>query len=144
VLVIYYSKTGNTRKMADLVVEGAKSVSGTDVELIEAPDVDGGKFAAADGFAFGTPDYYTYMAGQLKIVFDESLAFKEKIKGKPYVSFVSHGGGGGAIKSVDELAGSIGLEKVRDGILAKGAPEGDGRDECRGLGVALAQAAGRK
>lgn len=141
VLVIYYSKTGNTRKMAELVAEGAKSVAGTDVKLVEAPNVDSEEFAGAAGFAFGTPDYYTYMAGQLKVVFDETLALKKRISGKPFASFVSHGGGGGAIKSVDALAQHIGLKQVREGVLAKGAPEGKSAEECRSLGAALAQAA---
>jgi NAD(P)H dehydrogenase (quinone) len=33
ILVLYYSRTGNTEKMAQAVAEGAKTVSGVDVEL---------------------------------------------------------------------------------------------------------------
>ncbi|MFA4030054.1 MAG: hypothetical protein GDYSWBUE_001449, partial [Candidatus Fervidibacterota bacterium] len=33
VLVIYYSRTGNTQAMAEAVAEGAKSVPGVKVEL---------------------------------------------------------------------------------------------------------------
>jgi len=32
-LVLYYSRTGNTEKMAKAVVDGARSVSGVDVQL---------------------------------------------------------------------------------------------------------------
>ena len=33
ILVAYYSRTGNTEKMANAVAEGAKRVSGTEVIL---------------------------------------------------------------------------------------------------------------
>jgi len=33
ILVLYYSRTGNTQKMAEAVAEGARSVQGADVEV---------------------------------------------------------------------------------------------------------------
>jgi len=33
ILILYYSRTGNTEKMAKAVAEGAKAVQGVDVEL---------------------------------------------------------------------------------------------------------------
>jgi len=46
VMIVYYSKSGNTRKMAELVAEGAKSVPGTEVLTAEAPAVDMDEFAS--------------------------------------------------------------------------------------------------
>ncbi len=139
VLVAYYSKTGNTRKMAELVAEGARS-GGAEVDLVQADEVDFGRLADYDGFALGSPDYFSYMAGQLKILFDEALPHKGELSGRPAVCFVSHGGGGSAIESVERLTKAVGLGQVGKGVLAKGAPTAESADACRALGRELAEA----
>lgn len=44
VLVVYYSSTGNTEKMANAVVEGAKKIPGVEA-VAKTPDKVGGAFA---------------------------------------------------------------------------------------------------
>lgn len=141
VLVAYYSKTGNTKKMAELVAEGARS-AGAEVDLLQADQVDFTTLPEYDGFALGSPDYFSYMAGQLKIFFDEALAYKGQLSGKPAVCFVSHGGGGKAIESVERLTQAVGLNQVGEGVLAKGAPTGETAEACRSLGEKLVEAVG--
>ena len=142
IMVIYYSKTGNTRKMAELVAEGAGQDGAHSVQLVDVQDLESDDLLAADGFAFGSPDYYTYIAGHLKVIFDDVLRNKPQLKGKPFVGFVSHGGGGGALESLENLAQAkvIGLKKVAQGLKCKEAPEGADAEACRQLGVALAKA----
>jgi len=139
VLVAYYSKTGNTERMAELVAEGVRS-AGAEVDLVQADQVDVAHLGDYDGFALGTPDYFSYMAGHLKILFDEALAHKGEISGKPAVCFVSHGGGGRAIESVEHLTQAVGLKQSGDSAVVKGAPEGESADACRALGRKLAEA----
>jgi len=139
VLVAYYSKTGNTKRMAELVAEGARS-AGAQVDLVQADQVGFARLGDYDGFALGSPDYFSYMAGQVKILFDEALAHKGEISGRPAVCFVSHGGGGSAIDSVERLAKAVGLTQVADSVVVKGAPEGDSAEDCRALGRRLAEA----
>jgi len=140
IMIVYHSRTGNTRKMADLIAEGARSREGTEVELVEAAKVNMDNVVSADGLAIGSPDYYSYMCGQLKIFFDEAYFAAAKLKGKPYVAFVSHGGGGSALDSIDRLASSIGLKRVAPGVKCQGAPRNESAEECRKLGRALADA----
>jgi len=139
VLVAYYSKSGNTKKMAELVAEGARS-AGAQVTLVQADKVDFARLAGYDGYALGSPDYFSYMAGQLKILFDEALAHKGELSGKPAVCFVSHGGGGAGIESVQQLTKAVGLHQVGKGVLSKGAPTGAAADACRELGKELVKA----
>lgn len=141
VLVAYYSKTGNTKKMAELVAEGARS-AGAEVDLAQADEVDFTAVSEYDGFALGSPDYFSYMAGQVKIFFDETLAHKGELSGKPVVCFVSHGGGGSAIESVERLAKAVGLIQVGEGVLAKGVPTGEVAQACRTLGEQLVKTIG--
>ncbi len=144
IMVVYFSDTGNTQKMADLVAAGAQEASEHNVEIVDIRDLldDMDRFPKADGYALGSPDYFTYMAGEMKILFDRALSQVASLKGKPFVSFVSHGGGGNAIESIDKLAKSIGLECVREGVKCKGSPDKTGEGECRKLGADLAKALG--
>jgi flavodoxin len=52
--VVYWSGTGNTAAMADLVLEGMKS-AGADAELIECNSVT--DLSAYDAIAFGCPPW---------------------------------------------------------------------------------------
>jgi len=140
IFVVYFSGTGNTKKMAELVAEGARGAGKHEVKLVDVREVDLAELVAADGYAFGSPDYFTYMAGEMKTLFDRALSQVKKLKGKPFVSFVSHGGGGGAIESLDRLGKAVGLEKVADGVKSQGAPAKEAAEACRKLGEALAEA----
>ena len=141
-LVVYFSETGNTRKMAELVAEGARGDAKHEVTLLDVRELDMTAFVHADGYALGSPDYFTYMAGEMKTLFDRALAHVTKLKGKPFVSFVSHGGGGGAIESLDKLGKAVGLQEVCEGLKCQGAPSNASAEACRHLGVLLAEAAG--
>lgn len=139
ILVVYYSGSGNTRKAAELVARGAKEL-GHDVELVVADEVEMKAIKKADALALGSPDYYTYMAGQLKVFFDRALDIRDELAGKPCVCFLSHGGGGGGIKSVERLASAIKLKKVAESVVVRGSPEGDDQKKCVELGRSLARA----
>jgi multimeric flavodoxin WrbA len=95
-----------------------------------------------DGIALGSPDYFRYMAGGLKQFFDDAMSAKYKgmqIKELPYVAFVTHGGGGGAIESIEKLAERFGFKKVAESVLSKGAPRGEAANSAVLLGQSLAE-----
>ena len=69
VLVIYYTRGGKTEKMAKAIVEGATEADaeGTAkrVDYTTMADLIG-----CDAVAFGSPNYFSYMAGEMKSFFD--------------------------------------------------------------------------
>ena len=82
------------------------------------------------------------MAGGLKQFFDDAILAEwggKKIKGKPCVIFVTHGGGGEASKSVEKLAKSLEFKQIGQTLLCKGAPSGKLIEESKELGKSLAQ-----
>ena len=93
ILVVYYSKSGNTLKMAELVAEGARKQGSHQVRVVSAQGLDLADFLKADGYAIGSPDYFSYVAGHVKILFDEALAHKSELLNRPCVGFINHGGG---------------------------------------------------
>jgi len=145
ILIVYHSQEkGNTRKMAELVAEGCRQVPGVEVELVNVNEsrVDIDAAEQADGYALGSPDYFSYMAGGLKQFFDDLCLADwagRKVKGKPYVAFLTHGGGGKAIASVERLAEAMKLEQVAPSVVCRGAPSGPAVEESTQLGKALAK-----
>ena len=140
IAVIYYSKSGNTEKMAKLVAEGCSQVAGAEVTMMKLPELDTEALLGADGYCLGSPDYFSYMAGYMKTFFDDALAYKGKLSGRPYVAFGTHGGGAKVLDSLERLSQAIGLKQVRPGMMCASAPGPGDADAVRGLGRALAEA----
>ena len=139
IYVIHHSDTGNTHALAKLVAEGARSVKSTEVSVVAADELNMADAARADGVAIGSPDYFSYVAGSIKTFFD-SILYDERYKGKPYVGFGTHGGGGKVLGVIQKLAKSCGLKEVTAGLMTKGAPSEDDIANARNLGKALAEA----
>jgi flavorubredoxin len=140
IMVIYHSDTGNTEKLAECVAEGARSVAGADAKVVRADELDYNAAAKADGLAIGSPDYFSYVAGQVKTIFDKVLN-DDRFKGKPFVAFGTHGGGAKVLGVIETLAKAVKFKQVAPGVLTKGAPDADGAEKARQLGKALAEAA---
>ncbi len=126
--------------MAKAVYEGALS-SGATVSLKKAAEAMSNDLLDYDAVAFGTPNYFSYMAGAMKDFFDRSLhAVRGKVDNKPYTAVSSHRGGGEqALDSIDRICRSLKLKKVFDGVIATGKPSSEVLGECEELGRKLAQ-----
>lgn len=93
VAVVYWSGTGNTEEMANLVAEGVKS-NGNDVDLFQACEFSEEQVSLYDAFAFGCPSM-----GAEDLEDSEFLpmweSVKDKLVGKSIVLFGSYGWGDG-------------------------------------------------
>jgi len=139
--VVYHSGTGNTKAMAQAVADGVRGVSGVEALLKKADEVTTTDLVNADALAFGSPTYFSYMAGTVKAIFDEAYPSRNQIKGKPFAAFASGGGGEvNAVQSIERVAASCGLHKVREGVAVGGMPTEKERQDCRKLGATLARA----
>jgi NAD(P)H dehydrogenase (quinone) len=70
VLVVYHSLSGNTERMAEAVVEGAKSLRGTTVVLKRVGQVTAEDLFSSDAIVVGSPVYWANMSGEVKTFFD--------------------------------------------------------------------------
>lgn len=145
IMVIYHTQQfGNTGQMAELVAEGCQQVPSVDVTMVDVNQerVDMDAFAACDGVALGSPDYFSYIAGGLKQFFDDAWIARragQSTGDKPCVMFMSHGGGGRAMAALEKLCGSMKYEPVVAPLSCVRAPSGDDVEACRQLGRALAE-----
>jgi NAD(P)H dehydrogenase (quinone) len=99
VLITYYSRSGNTQKMAQMIAEGLASRSIT-VNLIPVEEVQIDSLPEYDGFIVGSPNYFGTMAWPVKKFIDESIKYYKKLEGKAAAAFTSEaaiGGGGDAV-----------------------------------------------
>ena len=86
VLVIYYTRTGNTKKMAELISDGLKS-NGQEVECKRVEDVSLDDLKQADGVIIGSPTYYGTMSAEIKQLLDESVKLHGRLDGKLGAAF---------------------------------------------------------
>jgi flavorubredoxin len=145
-LVLYHSQEfGNTKAMAEAVAEGLRT-SGCDITLFNTNegrfDITG--FPQYDCVAFGSPDYYSYVAGGLKTFIDDHYVHDVRkglkgLKGKPYTLFYSHGGGGKVRDAMLNLFKRVGTQ-VGEPVGSYGKPNRDVLEKCRALGRELAAA----
>ncbi len=73
--IVYYSKTYNTKEMAEIIAKGMRSVEGVEVELFDVEHTDPEKIAQSKAVVFGTPTYYANTCWQIKKWFDESKQY---------------------------------------------------------------------
>ena len=137
IVILYSTLSGNTREAAEHVAAGARLVPGAEVDLMDAARLDLAALESARGIAIGSPNYYSYPSGLIKHFFDLILRLAP-FRGKPYVAFSTHGGGGGVSSIIENLAKGPGMKQVAPGVDVAGAPRGDDLKTLRKLGQILA------
>lgn len=95
VLVLYYSKDGSTKKMADYVAEGAGQISGNELRIKSISEATRDDIFWCDGIALGSPTYLGTVAAEMKKFWEDLLPDWQKLDGKFGCAFSSQGGWGG-------------------------------------------------
>ena len=151
VLILYYSKTGNTKKLAQLVAEGVSSVSGVDALMKSTQEVTKEDFVNSAGIIAGSPVYFGVMASDLKRVFDEFVGVRKQIENKVGAAFATSafwaGGNETTIISIIQCMLIYGMIVVGDPMSASGhygatsvaAPDDKSADIARKLGERVAE-----
>lgn len=118
VLVIYYSRSGNTEAMAQLI---AKAIEEEDVETackkVEDASID--ELLDVDGLVVGSPTYYGTMAAEIKKFLDDSVKYHGKLDGKVGAAFSSAG-----VTGHETTVISILEALLIHGMIVQGDPRG--------------------
>ena len=137
VAVVYWSGTGNTEKMANKVVEGAKE-GGASADLFTAAEFSAEKMDSYEAVAFGCP---SMGAEQLEDSEFEPMFIEceVKLKGKKIALFGSYGWGDGEwMRNWEEKFRDCGAQLVCDCVICNDAPDADAEAACIAMGKALA------
>ena len=136
VAVVFWSGTGNTEAMANLVAEGAKNV-GAEVDVIQASDFDSTKLAEYDAVAFGCPAMgdEELEDTEFEPMYDE---VEPSLDSKKVVLFGSYDWNDGEWMDLwRERAEGNGVNVV-DSVIAKDYPDDEAETACKAAGAALA------
>jgi multimeric flavodoxin WrbA len=141
-LVVYHSQSGNTHKMAQAVARGAKEIEGVGIVLKKALETTEEDLIACDGLVIGSPEFFGYMSGAIKDLFDrtyEKLRGHKRIFRKPYAAFISAGNDGqGAVSSIEKICLGYQFKKIQQPIIAKGVITAEILGHCEELGRTIA------
>src|SRR4030042_1688930 len=121
ILVLYYSRTGNTEKMANAVAEGARNAGSTKVEMEYHVDAD--DLNRFDAVIVGVSTYHHDMPMDVKRLFEEAAEKGINLKGKTDAAFGSYGWSGEAPKLVLEIMkNKFEMPHYQTPLLAKYTP----------------------
>ncbi|MHB8174154.1 MAG: flavodoxin family protein [Nitrospirota bacterium] len=121
VLIMYYTRTGNTEKMARLIEEGAKSAGAETVSrAVSNASLD--DLQGFDGIIIGSPTYYGLPAAEIAKFLNDSVKLHGKLEGKVGAAFSSSANIGGGNETVILAV----LEAMLvHGMIIQGVPKGD-------------------
>ena len=157
VLVLFDSRSGNTARMAELVAEGARTISDTEVRLKSVDQATAEDVVWCDGLAVGSPTNMGLLSWKMKRFWDETMMPQwAKVDGKIACAFSSSGGWGGGSELVCQslltvlmnfgfLVFGVTDYVSRDltlhygAIAAKTPQDADVQASCRKLGRRLAE-----
>ncbi|MBD5804190.1 Flavodoxin [Azoarcus sp. Aa7] len=139
-LVVYHTQSGNTGRLAEAVVRGARRVAETDTVVKRAFDAGVDDLLGCDALLLGTPENFGYMSGALKDFFDRTYYPCEgKLTALPYAVFVSAGNDGtGAVREIERIAHGYGWKAVADAVIVRKLVTDDALVQCEELGEAIA------
>ncbi|WNY25488.1 flavodoxin [Methanolapillus millepedarum] len=137
-LIVYWSGTGNTETMANLIKEGA-AAAGAAVTLKEVSAANMSDVEKADVAAFGCP-----AMGDEILEEDEFEPFMKSVmgtlKGKKVGLFGSYDWGDGEwMRQWSKDVKAAGANLLNDGLIVNLEPVGDDINKCKEFGKMLAQ-----
>lgn len=136
VYIVFWSGTGNTEKMAQLinqgVIENAGSAKLTNVSEASIEDIKD-----ADVLALGSPSMGNETIEETEMEpFIDSI--KKYVKDKPVVLFGSYGWGDGEwMRSWEDVMSSYGANIIKNSLIVNGYPEGEEEARCIEFGKSI-------
>jgi NAD(P)H dehydrogenase (quinone) len=153
VLVMYYSKSGNTEKLAQEIAKGVNEVDGVDCLVKSTSEVTKDDFIESDGIIAGSPVYFGVMAAEMKDIFDKFVGIRKKMGDKIGAAFATSGDQSGGkettIFSIIQTMMIYGMIIVGDpldatghyGVSCVGKPDENTINNARKMGKRVAELA---
>ena len=148
-LIVYHSKTGGTKAMAEAAAAAAREEIET--EIISADKAGASDLLHSDGYIFAAPENLAAIAGVMKDFFDRTYYdVLGKIEGRPCAQMVCAGSDGeNALRQMARIAKGWRLRQAqppiiicthaqtREEILAPKSISKDDLKRCSNLGAAM-------
>jgi NAD(P)H dehydrogenase (quinone) len=150
---MYYSRSGNTEKLAKEIANGIEDVDGVECMLKPVSEVTKDDFVNSAGIIAGSPVYFGVMAAEMKDVFDKFVGIRNKMGDKIGAAFTTSadnsGGKETTMFSIIQAMMIYGMIIVGDpleatghyGVACTGSPDKNTSDNARKLGKRVAELA---
>lgn len=135
IIVIYLSTSGNTKAMADSIVEGAKSRN-VDAIAMNFHESRIDEIKSADAVAIGSSTFYYKMLPPME-KFIDSLE-KANVDGKIGAAFGSYGWSGEAPVDIAKKMRELGMDVIDPVLRIQYQPTEKDLEECKRLGKDIA------
>jgi NAD(P)H dehydrogenase (quinone) len=120
-LVMYYSRSGNTKMMAQTIAD-AMNGAGLPTQCKSIAETKVNDVLEVDAIVIGSPTYYGRAASPIAVFFDETVNKHGKLDGKIGAAFSSSANiGGGNETTILELINTM----LIHGMIVQGDPQGD-------------------
>ena len=141
VLIVYATRTGETRQIAELIAEGIR-FSGHEAEVVEAKNIKNeADLEGFDAYAFGSSTYHGEMLQAMKTFL--FIAEKANLEGKPGGAFGSFGWSGEANDRIfDTMKHIMKMDMVGDTLRLKSSSLGGGLQMAQDYGREIAKKLG--
>ncbi len=124
--------------MAKAIAEGAKSISGVEVELNFHATAE--ELSSFDAVAIGAPTYHHQIPMDFKKLFEDAAAQNVSLKGKIGATFGSYGWSGEAPKDILEIMkNKFEMQVIEPPLLAKYLPDKNTLSSCKALGKNISE-----
>jgi flavodoxin short chain len=136
VTIIYWSGTGNTESMANLIAAGAREAGG-EVSLKAVSDATVADVAGGDVVVLGCPSMGAEVREEGE--FEPFMTSIEgQLGGKKIALFGSYGWGDGEwMRNWEERVKSVGADLLKEGLIVNETPEGETEESCKAFGKAI-------
>jgi multimeric flavodoxin WrbA len=141
-LIVIHAPSANTRRLRDAVIEGARGVATTaiDVRLLRPFDAGPDDVIAAGAILIGTTENLGYMAGAMKDFFDRIYyPCLKRTQGLGYALYIRAGHDGtGTRRGIETIVTGLRWRVAQEPLTLRGAWREDFVEPCRDLGAAMA------
>ena len=118
-LIVWHSRTGSARAMADAAARGAGGEAGVETRMLAADAAGPDDLLAADGYIFACPENLAALSGAMKEFFDRSYyPVLERLNGRPYAMLIAAGSDGtNAVRQLARIATGWRLKPIAEPIV---------------------------
>ena len=118
-LIVWHSRTGAARAMADAAARGATAEAEVEAVKLAAHEANPEDLLAADGYLFACPENLAAMSGAMKEFFDRNYyPVLERLNGRPYAMLIAAGGDGtGAARQMARIVTGWRLKPIAEPVI---------------------------
>ena len=118
-LIVWHSRTGAARQMAEAAARAAEGEAGVAVRLLPADAAQPQDLMAANGYLFAGPENLAALSGAMKEVFDRCYyPCLERLNGRPYAMLIAAGSDGeGAARQLARIATGWRLKTIAEPLI---------------------------